>query len=158
MQGAFLKLWERWDRIGEIDDAVGYLFRVALNGFRMRARRARVAARNLVVVGSTPDPFDDVDLKEDPRRLMPRLTPRQRAAAVLTDVYGYSSEQAGQMKVLSVASGKVKDLGVSVASDVNAVSWSPDSIRSSRPAPRAAPPAGSPTRCRTRSRHRARPR
>ena len=42
MQDAFLKLWERWDQIGEIDDAVGYLFRVALNGFRMRARRARV--------------------------------------------------------------------------------------------------------------------
>jgi RNA polymerase sigma factor (sigma-70 family) len=97
MQDAFLKLWERWDRIGEIDDAVGYLFRVALNGFRMRARRARTAARHLTTVGTTPDPFDDVDLKEDLRRLLLQLTPRQRAAVVLTDVYGYSSEQAGQM-------------------------------------------------------------
>jgi DNA-directed RNA polymerase specialized sigma24 family protein len=38
MQDAFLKLWERWDRIHEIDDPVRYLFRVAMNGFRMRAR------------------------------------------------------------------------------------------------------------------------
>jgi len=63
----------------------------------MRARRARTAARHLTTVGTTPDPFDDVDLKEDLRRLLLQLTPRQRAAVVLTDVYGYSSEQAGQM-------------------------------------------------------------
>ncbi len=97
MQDAFLRLWERWDRIGQIDDAEGYLFRVALNGFRMRVRRAKVAARHLTMVGTTPDPFDDVDLKQDLRRLLLQLTPRQRAAVVLTDVYGYSSEQAGQM-------------------------------------------------------------
>ncbi len=43
MQDAFLKLWERWDRIETIDDPTGYLFRVALNGFRCGAavRRSR---------------------------------------------------------------------------------------------------------------------
>jgi RNA polymerase sigma factor (sigma-70 family) len=97
MQDAFLRLWERWDRVGEIEDPVGYLFRVALNGFRMRARRAKVAAIHLVSVSSSLDPFDDVELKEDLRRLLLRLTPRQRAALVLMDVYGYSSEQAGLM-------------------------------------------------------------
>lgn len=40
MQDAFLKLWERWDRVGSIEDPVAYLFRIALNGSRMRARRA----------------------------------------------------------------------------------------------------------------------
>src|SRR5262245_831981 len=39
-QDAFLKLWERWDRIDRIDDPTAYLFRTALNGFRMRRRRA----------------------------------------------------------------------------------------------------------------------
>jgi RNA polymerase sigma factor (sigma-70 family) len=97
MQDAFLKLWERWDRIGELDDAVGYLYRVALNGSRMRVRRAKVAAKHLIVAHPAPDPFDDVDLKEDLHRLMLRLTPRQRAAIVLMDVYGYSSDQAAQM-------------------------------------------------------------
>ncbi len=48
MQEAFLTLWERWDTIDRIDDPTGYLFRVALNGFRMRARAARRAARRLV--------------------------------------------------------------------------------------------------------------
>jgi Tol biopolymer transport system component len=39
---------------------------------------------------------------------------------------GYASWPRLDVKVLSAASGKVKDLGVSVASDVNAVSWSPN--------------------------------
>lgn len=97
MQDAFLRLWERWDRVGEIEDPVGYLFRVALNGFRMRARRAKVAARHLRTANLVADPFDDLDLKEDLRRMLLQLTPRQRAALVLTDVFGYSSEQAGHM-------------------------------------------------------------
>jgi DNA-directed RNA polymerase specialized sigma24 family protein len=48
MQDAFLKLWERWDTIRKIDDPVAWLFRVSLNGFRMRKRRAAVAVRRLV--------------------------------------------------------------------------------------------------------------
>src|SRR6266550_2332413 len=52
MQDAFLKLWERWDSIDRIDDPTAYLFRVALNGSRMRARAARRAAKRLVAVDS----------------------------------------------------------------------------------------------------------
>ena len=47
-QDAFLKLWERWDRIDTIEDPTAYLFRVAMNGFRMRTRRTRLAARKLI--------------------------------------------------------------------------------------------------------------
>jgi len=50
MQDAFLSLWERWGEIGRIDDPTGYLFRVALNGFRMRRRRAAMAVRKVVPV------------------------------------------------------------------------------------------------------------
>src|SRR2546428_40248 len=45
MQEAFAKLWERWDTIDRIDDPTAYLFKVALNGNRMRLRAARRAAR-----------------------------------------------------------------------------------------------------------------
>jgi len=45
MQDAFLKLWERWDRIHTIDDPVAYLFRVAMNGFRMRAAPVEPVSR-----------------------------------------------------------------------------------------------------------------
>jgi RNA polymerase sigma-70 factor, ECF subfamily len=97
MQDAFLKLWERWDRIHAIDDPVGYLFRVAMNGFRMRARRARVAARRVVHLEAARDPFDDIELRDDVRRMLGGLPPRQRAALVLTEILGYSSEQAARI-------------------------------------------------------------
>lgn len=97
MQDAFLKLWERWDRIDTIDDPVAYLFRVALNGSRMRARRARMAARRLVPAVGARDPFDDVSVREDVRRMLRALPPRQRAAIVLTEIFGYDSEQAARI-------------------------------------------------------------
>jgi RNA polymerase sigma factor (sigma-70 family) len=100
MQDAFLKLWERWDRVENIDDPVAYLFRSALNGFRMRTRRTRMAARRLMPMAGTRDPFDDVNVREDVRRMLRGLPSRQRAAIVLTEIFGYSSEQAaGIMRI-----------------------------------------------------------
>ena len=97
MQDAFLKLWERWDRIDRIDDPVAYLFRSALNGFRMRIRRTRMAARRLMPAASARDPFDDLNVREDVRRMLRGLPARQRAAIVLTEVFDYSSEQAARI-------------------------------------------------------------
>lgn len=97
MQDAFLTLWERWDRIDRIDDPRAYLFRVALNGARMRARSARRAAARLVTVGTSIDPFEEVNLREDVRQMLLELTPRQRAALVLLDLYGYGSEEAARI-------------------------------------------------------------
>jgi RNA polymerase sigma factor (sigma-70 family) len=97
MQDAFLKLWERWDSIDRIDDPTGYLFRVALNGFRMRSRAARRAARRLVLFESARDPFDEIELREDVRRLLLGLAPRQRAALLLLDMYGYGSKEAARI-------------------------------------------------------------
>ena len=82
MQDAFLKLWERWDRLDTIEDPVAYLFRVALNGVRMRARRARMAARKIAPTAGSRDPFDDVNVREDVRRMLrgiPSSKDRDRA-------------------------------------------------------------------------------
>lgn len=97
MHEAFLKLWERWDSIGEIRDVHAYLFKVALNGSRMRARAARRAARRRVPLGIVHDPFDEVELREDVRRMLQTLTPRQRAALLLLDLYDYGSEEAARI-------------------------------------------------------------
>ena len=97
MQDAFLKLWERWDRVEGMADPKGYLFRVALNGSRMRARAAFRAARKLVPLVSSYDPFDEVNLREDVRKLLLGLSLRQRAALVLLDLYGYGSQEAARI-------------------------------------------------------------
>src|SRR3990172_5528462 len=38
-QEAFLRVWERWDRVAALDEPVGYLHRTAMNVFRDRRRR-----------------------------------------------------------------------------------------------------------------------
>ncbi len=108
MQDAFLRLWERWDTIERIDDPTGYLFRVALNGFRMRRRRAATAIRKLAPVVETRDVFLDAEMRADVRRLLLELTPRQRAALLLVDLLGYPSEQAA--RILRVRPSTVRAL------------------------------------------------
>ena len=108
MQDAFLKLWERWNDLDRIGDPTGYLFRVALNGFRMRARSTRRAAKRLVTMDTGTDPFGEVELREDVHRMLLEITPRQRAALVLLDLYGYGSEEAARL--MGVRSSTVRAL------------------------------------------------
>jgi RNA polymerase sigma factor (sigma-70 family) len=94
MQDAFLRLWERWDRVASLSDPVGYLYRTAMNVFRSRVRRAKAAIR--LAVGHLPadDELARVEEREDIVRALAPLTPRQRAALVLTDLLGLTSEEA----------------------------------------------------------------
>jgi RNA polymerase sigma factor (sigma-70 family) len=97
MHEAFLKMWERWESIGEVRDVHAYLFKVALNGSRMRTRAARLAARRRMALGVVHDPFDEVELREDVRQMLLALTPRQRAALLLLDLYDYDSGEAARI-------------------------------------------------------------
>jgi DNA-directed RNA polymerase specialized sigma24 family protein len=82
-----------------MDDPTGYLYRTALNGFRLRMRRAATAARRLVAArpANEPDPFDAVEDREVLRRALTAATHRQRTALVLTGVLGLTSEEAGRL-------------------------------------------------------------
>jgi RNA polymerase sigma factor (sigma-70 family) len=97
MHEAFLKIWERWDSIEKIRDVHAYLFKVALNGNRMRARTARRAARRRIPLGIVHDLFDEVEMREDVRKMLLSLTPRQRAALLLLDYYDYDSGEAARI-------------------------------------------------------------
>jgi RNA polymerase sigma-70 factor, ECF subfamily len=108
MQDAFLRLWERWDRIHLIEDPTAYLFRVALNGFRMRRRRAAMAIRKVVPVPEPRDAFIDAEMRADVRQLLLGVTQRQRAALLLVDLLGYPSEQAA--RILRVRPSTVRAL------------------------------------------------
>jgi RNA polymerase sigma factor (sigma-70 family) len=108
MQDAFLRLWERWDELDRINDPTGYLFRIALNGFRMRRRRAATAIRKLAPVAEEGDAFVEAEMRADVRRLLLQVTPRQRAALLLVDLLGYPSEQAAS--ILGVRPSTVRAL------------------------------------------------
>jgi RNA polymerase sigma-70 factor, ECF subfamily len=108
MQDAFLALWERWDRVGTLQDPTGYLYRTAMNVFRKRSRRAALAVRRALSLAPDPVPFGEIDERQDVIAALAELTPRQRAALVLTDVMDYSSEDAG--RALGVTAGTVRGL------------------------------------------------
>jgi RNA polymerase sigma-70 factor (ECF subfamily) len=94
MQEAFLRVWERWDRVCLMDNPAGYLYRTAMNGFRMRRRRLVVAARRALRQLPPRDAFDAVEDRDEIDRALASLPPRQRAALVLTDLLGYTSDEA----------------------------------------------------------------
>src|ERR671936_787486 len=57
-QDAFLKVWERWDRVSALERPVGYLYRVALNASSSRYRRMLTAAKHVVIsTAQTEDPY-----------------------------------------------------------------------------------------------------
>ena len=108
MQDAFLALWERWDRVGTMEEPTGYLYRTAMNIFRKRSRRATLALRRVVSLAPNPAPFSEIDEQQDLVAALGRIAPRQRAALVLIDVLGYSSEEAGH--ALGIRAGSVRGL------------------------------------------------
>ena len=95
MQDAFLKVWERWDRVGPMDSPEGYLFQTAINLYRSRLRRMVVAVRRTIRV-LPPDDLATVEERDAIVRAMGRLTPAQRSAVVLVDLVGMSSVEAGR--------------------------------------------------------------
>ncbi|MEX1263372.1 MAG: sigma-70 family RNA polymerase sigma factor [Actinomycetota bacterium] len=108
IQDAFLRMWERWDRVGSLDDPEGYLYRTAMNVFRSRKRRAALAIRRIGHAPAPDDLLDSIERREVLVQALASLTPRERAAVVLTDVLGFSSEEAAQ--ALGIKSATVRVL------------------------------------------------
>jgi RNA polymerase sigma-70 factor (ECF subfamily) len=92
-QDAFLRVLERWEHIASLDDPTGYLFRTAMNVWRSRRRRAAVALRRVVHPGGSND-LELAESRADVVGALSVLTPRQRAALVLVDLIGLTSEDA----------------------------------------------------------------
>ena len=103
MQEAFLKAWERWDRVKTHPSPPGYLYRTAFNLRRNHLRRAWRAGRRLLAAPRSEDQFAAVEEREALFRGLLRLTPRQREAIVLTELLNMTSEEAARlMRIRSV--------------------------------------------------------
>src|SRR5262245_14118253 len=108
MQDAFVAVWERWDRVGAMDEPTGYLYRTAMNRFRSRLRRAARATRRVVGAAEGGDAFAAAEERDAVARALARLPERQRAAIVLTELLGYDSAEAG--RILGVKDVTVRSL------------------------------------------------
>jgi RNA polymerase sigma-70 factor, ECF subfamily len=96
-QEAFVRVLERWDRVGAMEDPRAYLYRTAMNTFRSGFRRAAMAAKRTVDPSRREDAMDDIDAHDAAMRALAPLSPRQRAAVVLIDLLGFPSEEAARM-------------------------------------------------------------
>jgi RNA polymerase sigma factor (sigma-70 family) len=104
-QDSFLKIYERWDRVGALDDPTAYLFRVSMNTFRNRYRRALLGLRReLLLAPEATDELAEIESHDEVVRLLLGLAPKQRAAVLLTAILEYSADEAGQMLGLRASS------------------------------------------------------
>ena len=108
-QDSFVRVFERWDRIGGLEDPTGYLFRVSMNVFRSRYRRAVLGLRReLLLAPAATDELAAIEDKDEVVRLLSDLDPKQRAAVLLTSILDYSAEEAGKM--LGIRASSVRSL------------------------------------------------
>ncbi|MEP6973628.1 MAG: sigma factor-like helix-turn-helix DNA-binding protein [Actinomycetota bacterium] len=91
-----------------MDDPTGYLHRTAMNVWRSRGRRAALAIRGVIHPGALRDDMAEVDARDGVLSALAGLTPRQRAAIVLTDLLDMTSEDAA--KALGVRPSTVRVL------------------------------------------------
>jgi RNA polymerase sigma-70 factor (ECF subfamily) len=104
-QEAFVRVFERWEHVGVLEDPTGYLFRVSMNVFRSRYRRASLGLRRaLHLAPAETDDLTAVETHDEVVRLLLGLDPRQRAAVLLTAILDFSAEEAGQMLGLRASS------------------------------------------------------
>jgi RNA polymerase sigma-70 factor, ECF subfamily len=96
-QDAFLRVWERWDRISRVEDPSGYLHRTAMNVLRDRRRRLVLSMKRVLGLAPQPDAFEQVEARSVATLVLGSLSPRQRAAIVLTEGLGYTADEAGRM-------------------------------------------------------------
>lgn len=97
VQEAFVRVWERWDRVSTHPEPIGYLYRTAFNLIRQRRRALTRAATRRSTIDTGPDPFDRADDLADVGTAMRSLTVRQRTAVILTDLLGFESKEAARL-------------------------------------------------------------
>jgi RNA polymerase sigma-70 factor (ECF subfamily) len=108
MQEAFLKIWERWDSVRAMENPTGYLYRTAMNAFRMRRRRAAMAARRFARHLTKGEDIERAEARHEVDHALSLLPGRQRAALVLTDLLEFDSNEAG--RVLGIKPSTVRKL------------------------------------------------
>ena len=105
-QEAFLRAYERWDRVGSMDSPTGYVYRTAFNLHRSRLRALVVRARGVFAAVPADDLSGTVATSHDVQRALSQLPRGQQEALILTEWLGLGSEEAG--RVLGIDASSVR--------------------------------------------------
>jgi RNA polymerase sigma-70 factor (ECF subfamily) len=105
-QEALARVFERWNRVREMDSPSGYLYRTALNLNRKRLRSLAIRLKRGISSAPRPDPLVSAETRADLHRLLDSIPRGQREALVLVEWVGFSTHEAA--RVLGVASPTVR--------------------------------------------------
>lgn len=106
-QEAFAKLWPRWSRLRD-DNPEAYLRRIVVTTFLSSRRLRRVSEHLTDAPPELPhrDGHDELDSRDALRRVLLRLSPRQRAVVYLR--YAEDLPEAQVAELLGCSVGSVK--------------------------------------------------
>lgn len=107
-QDAMARVYERWDRVRETEDPIGYVFRVALNRRRSLIRRLATAVKRTprARTEASVEPTNAIDDRDAIRRALQGLPDTQREALVLCDWLGMTDAEAAA--ALGISAGATR--------------------------------------------------
>ncbi len=107
-QDAFVRACERWELVRRAENRAGYVYRMALNGYRSKLRRLARGARKVLRQQEQPDLFAAVDDRDALGRALAELSKGQREAVVLVEWMGMTDDEAGALLGISPITVRVR--------------------------------------------------
>ena len=105
-QEALSRVFERWDRVRNMDSSTGYVYRTALNLYRKRLRRREKGAPADPATGSDPTLIAETRIAI--RQALVALSTEQREALVLVEWVGLDASEAGAVLGISPESVRAR--------------------------------------------------
>jgi RNA polymerase sigma factor (sigma-70 family) len=107
-QDAFVRACERWELVHRAENRAGYVYRMALNGYRSKLRRLARSARKAIRPSEPPDLFAAVDDRDALGRALSALSGGQREALVLVEWMGMTDDEVGSLLGISPITVRVR--------------------------------------------------
>jgi RNA polymerase sigma factor (sigma-70 family) len=109
VQEALARAYERWDRVSQMAEPGGYVYRIASNLHRRRSR-TRLRRRTLVGDQRAQDvaPADAADARIDLMRALAMLPRDQREALVLVEMFDLDASTAAETLGIKAVSVRVR--------------------------------------------------
>jgi DNA-directed RNA polymerase specialized sigma24 family protein len=114
---AFLRTWDRWARVREMERPSSFPIRVALDPVKMPWRRAVVSARSHLHGERKLEPFEDVSIDDRVRRALESMPWRRRAALMLAESLHLTAGEAA--RALRMRARRIREEVAEASSDLS---------------------------------------
>ena len=107
-QDAFVRAYERWTLVLRADNRAGYVYRIAINLYRSKLRRAARAAKRAVERQPEPDAVEALAHRDAIGRALSALSAGQREAVVMVEWLGMTDDEAAALLGISPITVRVR--------------------------------------------------